>query len=142
MLDIIDLSIQYGGKELFENVNLKINPSDKIALIGSNGTGKSTLLKLISGKETPEAGKIQYQKGLKIGYLPQEILNKYEKVIFDEVKSSLTNIIDLAVKEEELNNQLKNEFLSEDEKDKIDEDSDDYQPRSRNRGRGRKSYAL
>ena len=76
MLDIIDLSIQYGGKELFENVNLKINPSDKIALIGSNGTGKSTLLKLISGKETPEAGKIQYQKGLKIGYLPQEILNK------------------------------------------------------------------
>jgi ATP-binding cassette subfamily F protein 3 len=119
MLDIIDLSIQYGGKELFENVNLKINPSDKIALIGSNGTGKSTLLKLISGKETPEAGKIQYQKGLKIGYLPQEILNKYEKVIFEEVKSSLTNIIDLAVKEEELNNQLKNEFLSEDEKDKI-----------------------
>ncbi len=119
MIDIIDLSIQYGGKELFEKVNLKINPSDKIALIGSNGTGKSTLLKLISGKESPETGKIQCQKGLKIGYLPQEILNKYQKVIFDEVKSSLTNIIDLSVREEELNNELKNHSLSEIEKEKI-----------------------
>ena len=119
MIDIIDLSIQYGGKELFEKVNFKINPSDKIALIGSNGTGKSTLLKLISGKETPETGKIQCQKGLKVGYLPQEILNKYQKVIFDEVKSSLTNITDLTLKEEELNNSLKNENLSEGQKEKI-----------------------
>ncbi|MCB0751366.1 MAG: ATP-binding cassette domain-containing protein, partial [Ignavibacteriae bacterium] len=49
MIDIINLSVQFTGNSLFENVNLKIQESDKIALVGSNGAGKSTFLKILSG---------------------------------------------------------------------------------------------
>lgn len=72
MIDINSLSVQFTGENLFENVNLKILPNDKIALVGSNGTGKSTFLKMLSGKQSQENGTISFKKGLKIGYLPQE----------------------------------------------------------------------
>ena len=49
MLDLTNISLQFGGKYLFRNVNLKINSGDKISLVGSNGTGKSSLLKIIYG---------------------------------------------------------------------------------------------
>jgi ATP-binding cassette subfamily F protein 3 len=59
MIDLLDISVQFSGEYLFENVNLQINPGDKLALVGSNGTGKSTLLKIIKGIEQPESGTIQ-----------------------------------------------------------------------------------
>ena len=58
MLDLINISLQFGGKYLFKDVNLKINSGDKISLVGPNGTGKSSLLKIINGELQPESGKI------------------------------------------------------------------------------------
>ena len=68
MLDIIDLSVQFTGTYLFEKVNLKINSPDRFALIGANGVGKTTFLRLIVGIILPESGKIQKQKNTSIGY--------------------------------------------------------------------------
>src|ERR1039457_962521 len=72
MIDLINVSLQFGGKYLFREVSFKINSGDRISLVGANGTGKSSLLKMIFGELFPEAGKIQKQKRITIGYLPQE----------------------------------------------------------------------
>lgn len=119
MIDIINLSIQFGGRFLFEDVNIKINPQDKISLVGSNGTGKSTLLKLISGLEQPESGEITKRKGLRLGYLPQEFVPVRTNSLFNEVKSSLTEYNTLDIQENELNTSLLDPEISEEEKNEI-----------------------
>ncbi|MFC2139295.1 ABC-F family ATP-binding cassette domain-containing protein [Bacteroidota bacterium] len=119
MIDAINLSVQFSGNYLFENVNFKINKNDKIALVGANGTGKTTLLRLINGEEHPESGKIQKQKKLKIGYLPQEFISLSNSTLFNEAKSALTEINDLTSRENEINEKLSDSKLSDVEKDKF-----------------------
>lgn len=92
MIDIKNLSVQFTGDNLFENVNLRISKHDKISLVGSNGTGKSTFLKILTKLEQREAGEINMQRGLRIGYLPQELIAFKGKTLFDEVKQSLPDI--------------------------------------------------
>jgi ATPase subunit of ABC transporter with duplicated ATPase domains len=58
MIDLSNISLQFTGEYLFQNVNLKINSGDKICLVGSNGTGKSSLLKMLVGQIEPESGTI------------------------------------------------------------------------------------
>ncbi len=99
MIDIENLSVQFGGKYLFDNVNLKINKGDKLALAGSNGSGKSTLLKLIAGKEQPETGKVSVPRSIKIGWLSQEFTELKGKTLFNEVKSSMKEVHRLAAEE-------------------------------------------
>ncbi|MFH1196035.1 MAG: ABC-F family ATP-binding cassette domain-containing protein [bacterium] len=116
MIDLQNLSIQFSGDNLFENVNLRINNGDKIALVGSNGSGKSTFLKLLIGIEKPETGNISKQRGIKIGYLPQELIQLRGKPLFDEVKSSLQEINDIVVEENKINDQLSSQVLSDEKK--------------------------
>ncbi len=106
MIDINNLSVQFTGTPLFENVNFKINEGDKICLVGPNGSGKTTLLKIIKGIEQPEEGAVRFQKGLRIGYLPQEYYSVKENHLFDEVKESLDLFIELDLREEEIHSQM------------------------------------
>jgi len=71
LLDAENISKSYSEKILFENISLGINEGDKIGVIGVNGTGKSTLLKVIAGCETSDGGKITKSNETSIGYLPQ-----------------------------------------------------------------------
>ncbi len=112
MVDIKNLSIHFTGENLFENVNLKISKHDKIALVGSNGKGKSTFLKLIYGIEKPETGEINKQKGIRIGYLPQDLISFHGKTLFEEVKSSMIELKTLIDKEKEILEALNNNNLS------------------------------
>ncbi|MGL4630851.1 MAG: ABC-F family ATP-binding cassette domain-containing protein [Leadbetterella sp.] len=75
MLTINDLSFYFGGRTIFENASLQIKPKDKIGLIGLNGKGKSTLLKLIAGEYQPDAGSISKSGGCTIGFLNQDLLS-------------------------------------------------------------------
>ncbi len=102
MIDLIDVSIQFTGVPLFESTNIKINKGDRIALVGANGTGKSTILKMLAGLEETSTGKILKQKNISTGYLPQEYLNVSTKSVFEEVKQSLTKVQNIELKEEEL----------------------------------------
>jgi len=106
MLDLINISLQFGGKYLFKDVNLKINSGDKISLVGPNGTGKSSLLKIINGELQPESGKISIQKRTSIGHLPQENVTHSGSILLDEAKSALTDIVELQGKEKELTDRL------------------------------------
>ena len=75
MLSISNLSYFIGGRALYENANLHIKPKDKIGLVGQNGTGKSTLLKIINGDYLPSSGDVQKAKDCSLGFLNQDLLS-------------------------------------------------------------------
>src|SRR5665213_1233602 len=72
MLTVAGLSKSFGGRELFDDVSLNVLPGDRIAITGPTGAGKSTLIKIILGKEEPDAGSVTFILGTRTGYLPQE----------------------------------------------------------------------
>ena len=71
LLSVENLSKQYHQRQLFEDITFGIGQGQKVALIGRNGTGKSTLLKILAGIETPDSGQVVYRSGVQVGYLPQ-----------------------------------------------------------------------
>ena len=75
MISINDLDFHFGSRTLYENANLHIKPKDKIGLIGLNGTGKSTLLRVLVGEYKPDAGSIQMSRDCTIGFLNQDLLS-------------------------------------------------------------------
>ncbi|MDD5506304.1 MAG: ABC-F family ATP-binding cassette domain-containing protein, partial [Candidatus Omnitrophica bacterium] len=85
MINIIKLSKNYGPKVLFEDVSLNINQGEKIGLIGPNGTGKSTLFSMILQETEPSSGEVRLNKGVHIGYLPQEASFKSEHTVIAEL---------------------------------------------------------
>lgn len=115
MLDLSHISLQFSGKYLFNDVSFRINSGDRISLVGANGTGKSSLLKIISNNLQPEDGKVNKQKNITIGYLPQENVTHKGRLLLDEAKSALTDTILLQDKEKELTDRLSNGSLSEEE---------------------------
>jgi ATP-binding cassette subfamily F protein 3 len=115
MIDLSNVSLQFGGKYLFKDVNYKISSGDKISLVGANGTGKSSLLKIISGTLQPESGEVLKQKRISIGYLPQDHVTHIGKTLLEEASSALTDIIELQKKETELSEALSNPDLTEEE---------------------------
>ena len=90
-LQIENISKSYGDKILFEKIGFNINEGDKIALIAPNGTGKTSLMKILAGKDKSDSGgKIMFLKDIKIAFLEQEYDFDPEKSIFDQVMSSST----------------------------------------------------
>jgi len=116
MINLSSITIHFGAKTLFENVNISFKSNDKVGLIGRNGSGKSTLLKIIAGKVLPNQGQVITPKDYKIGYLPQEMNISYNKSIKDEVYQSLNELYELQKKLEELSDIIsqRNDFNSED----------------------------
>ena len=106
MIDIENLSANFTGIPLFENVNLKINKGDRICLVGVNGSGKSTFLKILAGIEVPASGQVRKQKGIRIGYLPQEIIDFENHKLFDYVKNSLYLVKQITKEENAINSLL------------------------------------
>jgi len=119
MIDILQISLQFGAKYLYRDVSFKINSGDKIALVGANGTGKTSLLRLITGQLSPESGKIQKAKSATIGYLPQENIVHKGKSLIDEVSSALTDITFLRDKEDEISDALNKKGISDEERDDL-----------------------
>ncbi|HDZ58838.1 MAG TPA: ABC-F family ATP-binding cassette domain-containing protein, partial [Ignavibacteriales bacterium] len=99
MIDLTGISLQFGGEYLFKDVNYKINSGDRISLVGSNGSGKSSLLKLLTGELQPESGKILKQNRISIGYLPQDNIIHSGSTILEEALTALSDIILLKEKE-------------------------------------------
>jgi ATP-binding cassette subfamily F protein 3 len=119
MIDLLNISLQFTGEYLFQNVNLKINSGDKICLVGSNGTGKSSLLKMLTGELEPESGSIQIQKNVAIGHLPQDQVVHRGTTLIDEVFTALSDIKSLHQKEKEIISQLESSSLSDEEREDL-----------------------
>jgi ATP-binding cassette subfamily F protein 3 len=73
MIELIEVSKSFGSKKLFENFTLRIGAGERVALVGPNGCGKSTIFSIIVGNISPDSGRVEMKKGLNIGYLPQEV---------------------------------------------------------------------
>src|SRR5690606_14905432 len=102
MIDLSSISLQFGGKYLFDNVSFRINSGDKISLVGANRTDKSSLIKIITRELQPETGNVLKQKKITIGYLPQENVTHHRKTLLDEAKCALTDIISMQNKEHDI----------------------------------------
>ncbi|WP_235298369.1 ABC-F family ATP-binding cassette domain-containing protein [Portibacter marinus] len=106
MINVQGLYIQYGDRILFNRPNLTIEKNEKIALIGRNGAGKSSLLKLLCGKFTPDEGSIEVQNGVTMGYLEQDLDLNYDTPILTEAKKAFEHVNKLKQDLEKINAEL------------------------------------
>ena len=106
MVSVNNLSVFLGGKDLFDNVSFMIDKKDRIGLVGKNGAGKSTMLKAIMGLLPPSGGTVSSQKGVTIGYLPQEMKHNNGARIIDEVESANSKITTIEQRLDEINHLL------------------------------------
>ena len=101
MISVNNLVVGYGGFTLLNDVNFHISENDKIGLVGKNGAGKSTILKLICGLQSPTSGQVAVPNGVKIGYLPQIMEHHRGKSVIDEAMTAFADLFSL---EDELEN--------------------------------------
>ena len=118
MLDVQNLGVSFGGEVLFENLSFRIGRGDRIGLIGKNGAGKSTFLKLLAGENTPSVGGMSLEKNATIGYLPQELEVENHRTVLEETFQAFPEI---------LQNQSRQQEVSELLNTRTDYESDEYQ---------------
>ena len=106
MISVDALGVDFSGQTLFSDVSFVINPEDKIALMGKNGAGKSTILKIISGQQAPTRGKVSFPKDTVIAYLPQHLLTEDNCTVFEEASKAFQEIMDMGAEIEQINHQL------------------------------------
>ena len=106
MVSIEQLSVEFGVKPLFTDVNYVINRHDRIALVGKNGAGKSTMLKIIAGLQQPTRGRVSRPKGLTIGYLPQVMILSDTMTVRQETEKAFASTIALEQRLDQMNNEL------------------------------------
>jgi len=92
MISLNNISMRYGAKVLFDEVSLRVSGKDRVSLVGSNGAGKSTMLKVISGLIRPDEGEVAISKHTTVGYLPQEGIQFTGKTLYEEIYSSAGDI--------------------------------------------------
>jgi ATP-binding cassette subfamily F protein 3 len=106
MIGVDGITVEFGGTTLFKDISFVINDKDRIALMGKNGAGKSTILKIIAGVRAPSAGKISAPKDSVIAYLPQHLMTDDNRTVFEEASQAFANIIAMQREMDELNAQL------------------------------------
>ncbi len=92
MISIQNLSVEFSAKSLFDGINYVINKRDRIALVGKNGAGKSTMLKIIAGVQKPTSGSVAVPQDVTIGYLPQHMTLTDTNTVIDEVRKAFGHI--------------------------------------------------
>ena len=106
MISVENLEVEFGAKPLFQNVSYVINEKDRIALVGKNGAGKSTMLKIIAGLQQPTGGVVAVPKDTTIGYLPQVMVLSDEHTVMEEAMQAFDHITEMQLRLEKMNNEL------------------------------------
>ena len=106
MISIEGLSVAFGGNTLFDNITYVINKKDRIALVGKNGAGKSTMLKIIAGLQAPTSGNVNMPKDLTVGYLPQQMNLSDTRTVMEEAEQAFSHIFELQSRIERMNSEL------------------------------------
>jgi ATP-binding cassette subfamily F protein 3 len=117
MLSVDALTVEFGGQTLFSDISFVINEKDRIALMGKNGAGKSTLLKILAGVRDPSKGAVSCPKEMKVAYLPQHLLLKDNRTVFEETALAFSEINEMGMQIEAMNEELTT---------RIDYESDSY----------------
>ena len=106
MISINSLTVAYGGFVLLNDINFHISENDKIGLVGKNGAGKSTILKLICGLQSPTSGKVAVPGGMKIGYLPQIMEHHKGRTVIEEAMLAFADMFALEAELEAISTEL------------------------------------
>ncbi len=117
MISVEGLTVEFSVKPLFKDVSFVVNNRDRIALVGKNGAGKSTMLKILCGKQKPTAGNVAVPSGTTVGYLPQVMVLQDDTTVKEEARKAFADNTELKARVEQLNNELS---------ERIDYESEDY----------------
>ena len=117
MISVEGLSVEFNATPLFEDVSYVINKKDRIALVGKNGAGKSTMLKILAGLQSPTRGVVATPKDVTIGYLPQVMILSDNRTVMGEAELAFEHIFELQAKLERMNQELA---------ERTDYDSEEY----------------
>jgi ATP-binding cassette, subfamily F, member 3 len=106
MISADGLTVEFGGTTLFQDISFVINEKDRIALMGKNGAGKSTMLKILAGVRTPNRGKVSAPKDAVIAYLPQHLMTEDNRTVFEEASQAFAHIFEMGRRIDVMNNEL------------------------------------
>ncbi|MEP3371778.1 MAG: ABC-F family ATP-binding cassette domain-containing protein [Maribacter dokdonensis] len=106
MISVDNLAVEFSGTTLFSDVSFVINPTDKIALMGKNGAGKSTMMKIVAGEQKGTRGNVRVPKDTVIAYLPQHLLTEDNCTVFEEAAKAFKHVFDMLDEMERLNKEL------------------------------------
>ena len=106
MISVEDMSVEFGAKPLFSHVSFVVNDRDRVALVGKNGAGKSTMLKIICGLQNPTSGRVAVSSDTSIGYLPQVMVLQDDNTVREEVSKAFEQTTKLENRIDELNKAL------------------------------------
>ena len=106
MISIDNVTIQFGGFNLFDGISFQLNRGDRVGLVGRNGAGKTTLLNLIAGFQKPDGGSVVRSGELDIGYLPQQMKHFGSRSLYDETLQAFSHILDMEKEMERLSRRL------------------------------------
>jgi len=106
MISVDNLAVEFSGTTLFSDVSFVINPTDKIALMGKNGAGKSTMMKIVAGEQKGTRGNVRVPKDTVIAYLPQHLLTEDNCTVFEEAAKAFKHVFDMRDEMERLNKEL------------------------------------
>jgi ATP-binding cassette subfamily F protein 3 len=117
MISVDNLAVEFSGQTLFSEVSFTINADDKIALMGKNGAGKSTMMKIIAGVQNATRGNVRTPKDAIIAYLPQHLLTEDDTTVFEEASKAFRHVFEMRDEMDLLNKQLET---------RTDYESDEY----------------
>ncbi|MDR1864366.1 MAG: ATP-binding cassette domain-containing protein [Bacteroidales bacterium] len=103
MISVNQLTVTFGGTDLFSNITFLVNPRDRIGLVGKNGAGKSTLLKIFAGLQEAGSGTVTIPQDIDVGYLPQQMIHQSGKTVMEETRTAFGRILDLQRETEKIN---------------------------------------
>ena len=117
MISVEKLTVEFGGFTLFDDISFVVNQRDKIALVGKNGAGKSTMLKIFAGLQAPTTGNVSIPKDITIGYLPQHMVHADNRTVMEEAEMAFDHVKQM---------QTEIEMLTEELANRTDYDSESY----------------
>lgn len=106
MISVQNLSVEFSARPLFDNINYVINKRDRIALVGKNGAGKSTMLKIIAGLQSPTSGQVAVPADTTVGYLPQQMKLTDTATVIEEVRKAYSHVDEMRQRLDRMNNEL------------------------------------
>jgi len=106
MISVEGLTVEFGGTTLFKDISFQINEKDRIALMGKNGAGKSTMLKILAGVRQRTRGSVQVPKDCVVAYLPQHLMTEDGRTVFEETSQAFAHLKEIEKEIEEINEQL------------------------------------
>jgi len=110
LISLQDITLAYGGPPLFDHMDLQVEQGERVALLGRNGVGKTTLMKVMAGHLQPDSGQVVYQKGIRVTHLPQEVPSGIAGTVFDLVLSRLGDRVKLLSDYHHVNHRLQTEY--------------------------------